>query len=145
VLHGSSKVSLPFSVSHPNGFATFSLSLIKGVNAVTLPTAAPTSGPMSASVSAIAASVTDLMGTCDIAGFGEWIYVAATATNGWGDRASTTPLRRSPSCLRRSIGSRRHDRPAAGSRWAAGCLGKACSFFVSVYSRGALSCSIMSA
>jgi hypothetical protein len=77
-------VSLPFSVSHPNGFATFSLSLIKGVNAVALPAAPPTSGPVSAAVSPITATVADLMGKCDIAGFGEWVYVAATATNGWG-------------------------------------------------------------
>ncbi len=77
-------VSLPFSVSHPNGFATFSISLIKGVNAVALPAAPPTSGPVSTAVSPITATVTDLMGKCDIAGFGEWVYVAATATNGWG-------------------------------------------------------------
>ncbi len=76
-------VSMPFSVGHPNGFATFSFTLIKGVNAVALPAAPPTSGPVSTAVSPITASIVDLMGKCDIAGFGEWVYVAASATNGW--------------------------------------------------------------
>lgn len=77
-------VSMPFTVGHPNGFATFSFTLIKGVNAVALPATPPTSGPVSTAVSPITDSITNLMGTCDVAGFGEWVYVAATATNGWG-------------------------------------------------------------
>jgi len=77
-------VSMPFSVGHPNGFATFSFTLIKGVNAVALPAAPPTSGPVSAAVSPITQTIQNLMGACDVAGFGEWVYVAAAATNGWG-------------------------------------------------------------
>jgi hypothetical protein len=76
-------VSMPFTVGHPNGFATFSFQLVKGVNNVGLPGAPPTHGPVSAAVSPFAASVQSLMGKCDVAGFGEWLYVAATATNGW--------------------------------------------------------------
>jgi hypothetical protein len=76
-------VSMPFTVGHPNGFATFSFSLVKGVHSVALPAAPPTSGPVSAAVSPFQAAVQDLMGSCDTAGFGEWLYVAATATNGW--------------------------------------------------------------
>jgi hypothetical protein len=76
-------VSMPFSVGHPNGYATFQFSLIKGVNAVSLPAAPPTSGPVSAASSPIQASVQDLMGKCDVAGFGEWVYVWASAINGW--------------------------------------------------------------
>ena len=77
-------VSMPFAVGHPNGFATFSFSLVKGVHGVTLPAVPPTSGPVSSAVSPITASIQDLLGKCDIAGFGEWVYVAASATNGWG-------------------------------------------------------------
>lgn len=77
-------VSMPFAVGHPNGFATFSFTLVKGVHGVTLPAMPPTSGPVSAAVSPITAPINGLMGKCDIAGFGEWVYVAASATNGWG-------------------------------------------------------------
>lgn len=77
-------VSMPFSVGHPNGFATFSFTLVKGVHYVTLPAAPPTSGSVSAAVSPITETINKLMGKCDIAGFGEWVYVAASATNGWG-------------------------------------------------------------
>ena len=77
-------VSMPFTVGHPNGFATFSFTLIKGVNSVPLPAAPPTSGPVSSAVSPITDSIQDLMGKCDVAGFGEYVYVAASATNGWG-------------------------------------------------------------
>ncbi len=79
----SDLVSMPFGVGHPNGFATFSFRLVKGVHAVSLPAVPPTSGPVSSAVSPVTASIADLMGSCDIAGFGEWVYVAATATNGW--------------------------------------------------------------
>jgi hypothetical protein len=84
VTKNADPVSMPFTVGHPNGFATFSFSLIKGVNAVALPAAPPTSGPVSAAVSPITQTIQNLMGGCTIAGFGEWVYVAASATNGWG-------------------------------------------------------------
>jgi hypothetical protein len=77
-------VSMPFTVGHPNGFATFAFTLIKGVNSVPLPASPPTSGPVSSFVSPITDSIQDLMGKCDVAGFGEWVYVYASATNGWG-------------------------------------------------------------
>jgi len=84
VTKNADPVTMPFTASHPNGFATFSFSLVKGVNAVALPAAPPTSGPVSAAVSPISATIQDLMGKCDVAGFAEYVYVAATATNGWG-------------------------------------------------------------
>ena len=84
VTKNTDPVSMPFSVGHPNGFATFSFTLIKGVNAVALPAAPPTSGPVSVAVSPITQTIQNLMGKCDVAGFGEWVYVAASATNGWG-------------------------------------------------------------
>lgn len=84
VTKNTDPVSMPFTVGHPNGFATFSFSLIKGVNAVALPAVPPTSGPVSAAVSPITQTIQNLMGGCTIAGFGEWVYVYASATNGWG-------------------------------------------------------------
>jgi hypothetical protein len=77
-------VSMPFAVGHPNGFATFSFSLIKGVHGVALPAAPPTSGPVSSAVSPITETIANLMGNCNVAGFAEYVYVAASATNGWG-------------------------------------------------------------
>ncbi len=83
VTKNTDAVTMAFTASHPNGFATFSFSLIKGVNSVALPAAPPTSGPVSAAASPITATIQDLMGKCDVAGFAEYVYVAATATNGW--------------------------------------------------------------
>ena len=79
-------VSMAFTATHPNGFATFAWELIKGVNLVTLPPSPPpppTSGPVSAVVSPITAPVDYLMGSCNIAAFAEYVYVYATANNGW--------------------------------------------------------------
>jgi len=77
-------VTMGFTASQPNSDATFSLSLIRGVTGVTLPPAPPTSGPVSAASSPITDTVGDLLGGCTIAGFALYLYVAATANNGWG-------------------------------------------------------------
>jgi hypothetical protein len=80
-------VSMPFTASHPNGFATFSFSLIRGVNAVALPAGPghpPTSGPVSSVVSPITDGVSAMLGGCSVAGFAELVYVAALTNNGWG-------------------------------------------------------------
>jgi hypothetical protein len=75
-------VKMAFTASQPNGFATYSFQLIKGVNPLVLPPA--TSGPVSAVVSPLSDTVAHLMGACNTAGFAEEVYVAATANNGWG-------------------------------------------------------------
>lgn len=77
-------VTMGFTASQPNSDATFSLSLIRGVTGVTLPAVPPTSGPVSAVSSPITDTVGDLLGGCTIAGFALYLYVAATANNGWG-------------------------------------------------------------
>jgi hypothetical protein len=83
-------VNMPFTASHPNGFAIFTFSLYKGANAVSLPAAPPTSGPVSSVVSPIQDPVTALLANpspnppCTTAAFAEYLYVAATANNGWG-------------------------------------------------------------
>src|SRR5262249_31372361 len=82
VAKNSDLVSMAFTASQPNGFATFAFQLIKGVNAV--PLAGTTSGPVSSVVSPITDTVANLMGSCNVAGFAEFVYVWATANNGWG-------------------------------------------------------------
>ena len=77
-------VQMGLTASHPHNFATFSFTLVKGVNPVTLPAVPPTNGPVSVVVSPISGTVAALMGPCTIAGFAEFLYVAATANNGWG-------------------------------------------------------------
>jgi hypothetical protein len=87
---GATPVNMPFTATHPNGFATFSFSLIKGANPVTLPAAPLTSGPVSSAVSPIHNTLTALLANpppsppCTTAAFAEYLYVFATANNGWG-------------------------------------------------------------
>jgi len=74
----TTKVSMAFSAAHPNGFATFAWQLIKGVNQVAF-----ASGPVSSVVSPVTDTVGALRGSCKIAAFAEYVYVYATANNGW--------------------------------------------------------------
>jgi len=84
---GPTLVSMAFTATHPNGFATFAWELIRGASPITgqpgLPPPPPISGPVSAMVSPITASVINLMGGCNIAAFAEYVYVYAMANNGW--------------------------------------------------------------
>jgi hypothetical protein len=77
-------VYMYYTASHPNGFANYTFQLVKGVNTLTPPTI---SGPVSSTVSPITELYTALLGTCAAAGgiaaFAEYLYVAATANNGW--------------------------------------------------------------
>jgi hypothetical protein len=77
-------VSLPFTASHPNNFANFSLVVVKGFNQVTLPPL-PINAPVSAApgLSPVVESVEDLLGKCTIASYAEQLYVAVTTINGW--------------------------------------------------------------
>jgi hypothetical protein len=87
VLHygspSNTPVNMPFTASHPNGFATFSFWLVKGANTVQLPASPPKSGPVSSAHSPITNPVTTLLGACTTAAFAEYLYVSATAINGW--------------------------------------------------------------
>jgi hypothetical protein len=76
-------VHMAFTATHPANFATFAFQLIKGVNVVAVPAPPPSSGPVSTAGSPMNATVAFLLGTCNVAGFGEWVYVWATANNGW--------------------------------------------------------------
>lgn len=80
-------VTIPYTASHPDNFATYSYRLSRGAILLTPPT---TSAPVSiatnpATISMSAKSLlTEPDGSiCDVAGFAEDLYVAAMATNGW--------------------------------------------------------------
>lgn len=94
VLHyGTNKtttVELQFTASQPANYATYSVSLVRGVTGLgspPLPAAlpgGPVSGAPAASPLTPAPTVSDLLGTCPTAGFAAEVYVAATMTNGNG-------------------------------------------------------------
>lgn len=71
-------VTMAVSATHPANFATYSFSLIKGINQVL-----STGGAVPAPAAPVTATVATLLGTCAIAGFAEYLYVAATINNGW--------------------------------------------------------------
>jgi hypothetical protein len=98
VTKNATPVSMAFTASHPNGFATFVWELIKGVHLVSLPPGPPppppTSGPVSSVVSPISDSVSNLLrstSTC----------MRRRTTAGAG-RVSTMLQRPSLLCSRRS-------------------------------------------
>lgn len=80
-------VGLSFEASHPNRFANYSLTLVRGETSITglltpAGIVAGTAGPSGSSFSA-SASASTLLGGCTVAGFAEHLYVAAMATDGW--------------------------------------------------------------
>jgi hypothetical protein len=81
----ASPVSMPFTASHPNNFATFNFVLVKGVNQVALPPLPIVGDPVTAApgLSPIVETVANLLGSCDIAAFAEDVYVFASTNNGW--------------------------------------------------------------
>ena len=76
-------VTHTWTAAHPHGFATFKHSIVKGVTELPAPIAS--SGPVTAPPGTHVEShaVSDLTGSCGIAGFAETVSVWATATDGW--------------------------------------------------------------
>jgi hypothetical protein len=81
LLHYTGVTALPvdmqLTATHPTGFATYSFQVVKGVNGII-----GVGGPVPAA-SPVTSPAATLLGTCTIAAFGEYLYVAATANNGW--------------------------------------------------------------
>jgi hypothetical protein len=73
----SKPVDMPLTATHPANFATYSFEVVKGVNGII-----GVGGPVPA-VSPVTSPASVLLGSCTIAAFGEYLYVAASATNGW--------------------------------------------------------------
>lgn len=77
---GGDAVTLGYTASHPNGFATYSFNVQKGVTPV-LSQGGAVGAPPGTHVAAT--TVGTLLGGCTIAGFAETLAVAAMATDGW--------------------------------------------------------------
>jgi hypothetical protein len=81
LLHYTGLTALPvdmlLTATHPAGFATYSFQVVKGVNGII-----GVGGPVPAA-SPVTSPAATLLGTCTIAAFGEYLYVAASANNGW--------------------------------------------------------------
>lgn len=71
-------VALSYTASHPANYATYSLSVIKGINTVLT-----AGGNVPSPAAPLTSTVAALLGTCTVAGFAEYLYVAATINNGW--------------------------------------------------------------
>lgn len=75
-------VTLGYTASHPNGFATYSFGVQKGVTPIPAVAQGGPVGP-GPGVHSIATTVGTLLGGCTIAGFAETLAVQALATDGW--------------------------------------------------------------
>jgi hypothetical protein len=74
-------VTLEWQAMHPNGFATYNHSVVKGAPPAVLSSSGAVGPAPGTHVET--PSVASLLGTCTIAGFAETVSVWATATNGW--------------------------------------------------------------
>ena len=72
-------VTLKYTASHPNNFATYSFTVVKGAS-----TLDSLSGPVAPPPPAYTKSVSALLGQCTVAAFAEYLYVATTVINGVG-------------------------------------------------------------
>ena len=79
---GSDAVTLGYTASHPNGFATYSFGVQKGVTPIASVAEGGPVGP-APGVHTVATTAGALLGTCTIAGFAETLGVYAMATDGW--------------------------------------------------------------
>jgi hypothetical protein len=71
-------VTMAFTASQPHNFATYSFELERGVTALTPPSQ---SGQVPGTVT-LSPTVQQIIGGCTIAGYAEYLYVAASAING---------------------------------------------------------------
>jgi hypothetical protein len=73
----AASVDMPVTATHPAGFATYSFEVVKGVNGIIA-----IGGPVPAA-SPVTSAASTLLGSCTVAALGEYLYVAASANNGW--------------------------------------------------------------
>jgi hypothetical protein len=71
-------VTMALSATQPSNYANYSFSLIKGITQVLA-----TGGPVPSPAPPVTATVAALLGGCTVAGYAEYLYVAATINNGW--------------------------------------------------------------
>jgi hypothetical protein len=80
----SGSVTLAYTASHPNGFATRSFDLRRGADPVGIPPFTASGAPVGSGSYSASPAVSTLLGSCTIAGFAESLNVYGTATDGWG-------------------------------------------------------------
>ena len=80
----SGTVTLSYTASHPNGFATRSFDLRRGVTPVSVPPLTASGAPVGVGSYTAAPAVSTLLNCCSVAGFAESLNVYGTATDGWG-------------------------------------------------------------
>jgi hypothetical protein len=80
----SGSVTLAYTASHPNGFATRSFDLRRGADPVGIPPFTASGAPVGSGSYSASPAVSTLLGSCTIAGFAESLNVSGTATDGWG-------------------------------------------------------------
>lgn len=87
----STTVDIDYTATQPANYATYSVSLVRGVTPVGSPlilpdgAAVPGSGPLLvSSPPSTEPTVAELLGSCPTAGFAAEVYTAATMTNGFG-------------------------------------------------------------
>jgi hypothetical protein len=78
----STTVTINFTASQPANWATYSVSLVRGVTSVAPPVVLP-GGPVPGS-GPLTTTVANLLKSCPTAGFAAEVYVAASMTNGFG-------------------------------------------------------------
>jgi hypothetical protein len=74
----SDDVTIVYTASQPEGFANWSFSLIKAGTSI-----ASASGPVTSPPAPFNETVAAMLGTCTVAAFAAYVYVAATANTGW--------------------------------------------------------------
>lgn len=79
---GTDTVRVPFTATHPNGFATYNFKVVKGLAVVP---GSGSSGPVGPPPGERDVTLTadELLGACTTAGFAADLDIYATATNGW--------------------------------------------------------------
>ena len=73
-------ITMAISATHPANYATYSFLLIRGINPV--PVVGTASGPVPSPAAPLTVAVAAALGSCNIAGFAEYLYVATTIQNG---------------------------------------------------------------
>lgn len=81
--HKTATVSLAYTASQPANFATYSISMVRGVTPLSLVPPLPNGAPVTPPLAPISAQVGSLISGCPTAGFATEVYVAASMTNGW--------------------------------------------------------------